>query len=92
MAAQEGTDWREQATVSVEKAASIIGISRSTAYEGAHSRDIPVIKIGRRLLVPTAHLQRMLGEDPTTSDAPAANRGAAKDSDRVGGRAPARAA
>jgi excisionase family DNA binding protein len=73
---QEATQARR--TMTVEEAAVQLGVSRSSAYEGVRRGDIPVIKIGRRLLVPTAHLQRMLGDGPTTSDAPAANRGAAE--------------
>jgi len=47
-------------TVSVEDAARILGISRGAAY--AHVRDgsIPSIRLGKRLLVPRAALDKML--------------------------------
>ncbi len=49
------------ATITVDTAAEWLGISRTTCYEGVHSGSIPSIKIGRRLLVPTAALEKMLG-------------------------------
>jgi excisionase family DNA binding protein len=48
------------ATISVEEAGRRLGIGRNSAYEAARRREIPVIKIGRRLLVPIAALDRML--------------------------------
>lgn len=48
-------------TLSVEAAAEILGISRPTAYQAVKTGDIPAIKVGRRLLVPTALLLKMLG-------------------------------
>lgn len=55
-------DWRERATVSVEEAASILSLGRSAAYIAARCGEIPTLRIGRRLLVPTLPLRRMLGE------------------------------
>jgi len=49
-------------TVTVEESAEFLGISRGSAYEAARSGELPVIRIGRRLLVPTALLLRMLGQ------------------------------
>lgn len=51
-------------TMSVSTAGEVLGISRGAAYRGAASGDIPTIKIGRRLLVPTAALRRMLEGEP----------------------------
>jgi excisionase family DNA binding protein len=48
-------------TVTVEEAAQQLGIGRQTAYEAARAGDLPTIRIGRRLLVPRARLERMLG-------------------------------
>ena len=50
------------ATMSVEAAAIRLGIGRNQAYEAAHRGDLPVIKIGKRILVITAKLNAMLGE------------------------------
>jgi excisionase family DNA binding protein len=43
--------------------ASILGISRDSAYRGAAAGDIPTIRIGHRIKVPTAALRRMLALD-----------------------------
>ncbi len=50
----------EQPTMTVEDAGEALGISRGSAYEAARSGQIPTIRIGRRLVVPTAALRRML--------------------------------
>ncbi|RMF09398.1 MAG: DNA-binding protein [Alphaproteobacteria bacterium] len=49
-------------TVSVEEAARILGLGRSSAYEAVRRGDIPSLRIGRRILVPRAALERLLGE------------------------------
>lgn len=46
--------------VTLTEAAAILRISRGSAYEAAKRREIPTIRIGRRLLVPAAALERML--------------------------------
>ena len=45
----------------ISEAACMLGISRGSAYEAAKRGEIPTIRIGRRLLVPLAALERMLG-------------------------------
>ena len=49
-------------TMSVEQAAARLGIGRNQAYEAARRGELPVIKIGKRVLVITAKLNEMLGE------------------------------
>ena len=54
------------ATVSVEEAAEILGVSRSTAFNMAKrfldtGKGLPVLKCGRRLVVPVPRLLRLLG-------------------------------
>jgi excisionase family DNA binding protein len=51
----------ERATATVAEAATQLGISRNKAYEAVHRGDIPTIRIGKRILVPRAALERMLG-------------------------------
>lgn len=60
-------------TITVEQAAEIIGIGRSSAYRAAQNGDIPVLRIGRRLFVPSAKLLELLGLGSVdgTDDAPA---------------------
>jgi excisionase family DNA binding protein len=49
-------------TWTVTEAATLLGISRASAYEAAHRGELPVRVIGRRLLVPRVALLRLLGE------------------------------
>lgn len=48
-------------TISVEHAAELLGVSRSAAYRAAKAGQLVTFRVGRRLLVPTAPLLRMLG-------------------------------
>jgi excisionase family DNA binding protein len=48
-------------TYKIEEAGHLLGIGRNGAYEAARRGEIPTIKIGRRLLVPKAALEAMLG-------------------------------
>lgn len=48
-------------TLSVAEAGRRLGISRSSAFQAAANGQLPVIKIGKRLLVPRVALERMLG-------------------------------
>jgi excisionase family DNA binding protein len=45
----------------VEEAGRLLGISRGAAYRAAACGQIPTIRLGRRLLVPTARLHQLLG-------------------------------
>jgi excisionase family DNA binding protein len=45
----------------VEQACHLLGISRSAGYRAATAGDLPVLRLGRRLYVPTAPLLAMLG-------------------------------
>ena len=47
-------------TCSIDEAARILGIGRSTAYAAAHDGTLPVIRVSKRLLVPAARLAQML--------------------------------
>lgn len=48
-------------TLTVEQAAKVLGIGRSTAYELVHTGAIPSLRLGRRIVVPTARLAEQLG-------------------------------
>lgn len=50
----------DKLTYSVEEAGQLLGISRNSAFEAARRGDLPTIRIGRRLLVPKAALERLL--------------------------------
>ena len=53
----------ERLTVTVEEAAVMLGISRTTAYGCASRNEIPTVRLGRRIVVPTAALTAMLAGD-----------------------------
>ena len=50
----------ERLTVTIDEAAALLGIGRNGAYEAARKGEIPTLKIGKRILVPKAALDRML--------------------------------
>ena len=52
----------ETLTLTVPEAARALGISRGQAYQAAQQGEIPVIRIGRRLLVPKAALLKMVNQ------------------------------
>ena len=56
------TEVEERKTLTVEEAARYLGIGRSAAYDAINRGDIPVLKIGRRFLVPAVALEKMLTE------------------------------
>lgn len=51
------------------EAGQALGLSRSATYDAANRGDIPTIRIGRRILVPTAALRRMLQLDDFSGEA-----------------------
>lgn len=53
----------ERQTLTVPEAAKILGIHVQTAYVWARRGDIPAIRLGGRLLVKRAELERMLGAE-----------------------------
>jgi excisionase family DNA binding protein len=55
----------ELLTMTVEEAAARLGVGRNTAYQAAASGQLPTIRIGRRLLVPCAALEQLLGGCPS---------------------------
>jgi excisionase family DNA binding protein len=54
-------------TLTIEEAAALLGIGRNSAYQAVASGQLPVIRIGRRLLVPRAALQRLLADAPPSA-------------------------
>ena len=56
------TGFTVSSTVSVEEAARILGISRGLAYEMVHQGKMPVLRFGRRMVVPKKAIERLLEE------------------------------
>ena len=50
-----------EATVSVEVAAKVFKLGKNACYRAVAAGDIPSIRIGGRICVPTAPLRKMLG-------------------------------
>ena len=56
-------------TITVEKTAKALNISRGAAYEGVRRGDIPSFRVGRRILIPMAWIERVRrGLIPAASD------------------------
>lgn len=62
-------------TMGIEEFATLVGIGRRFAYEKAAANElpVPVIRIGRRLLIPRDAVERLLnGEAPAIGSTDAA--------------------
>ena len=51
---------KEKLTLTVDETAKCLGIGRNSAYEAIARGEIPVIRVGKRLLVPKAALETLL--------------------------------
>lgn len=52
---------------SVAEAGKLLGLSRGLMYEGIRTGQIPSVKIGRRILIPRAALDRLLDGTGSTN-------------------------
>jgi len=69
---------KKSATISVDEAAEVLGVSRGSAYKAAHSGELPTIKIGKRLLILRDKFTQMLTQEisaPTVKKTDEAQRG-----------------
>lgn len=53
-------DEHERDVLTVPEAGRKLGLGIGAAYGAAHRGEIPVLKLGRRLVVPKAALEKML--------------------------------
>jgi excisionase family DNA binding protein len=51
--------------ITVPEAAAMLGISRNFAYELVKQNQLPVVKFGKRLLIPRLALEKMLEKGVT---------------------------
>jgi excisionase family DNA binding protein len=63
-------------TLTVPEAGRLLGLGRQASYEAARRGELPVLRIGRRLLVPAPALDRLLsgeasGPPPMNAKTPA---------------------
>jgi excisionase family DNA binding protein len=49
-------------TYSIREAAAVLGVSHTFAYELAHRGELPVLRLGRRMVVPVEALHRLIAE------------------------------
>lgn len=61
----------QRLTLSVEETAKLLGIGRNLCYDRVKTGEIPAIKIGKRLLVPRAALEKLLAEPKPLNLTPA---------------------
>lgn len=54
------TTIEKRLCITVPEAAEMLGISRNFAYELVKQKQLPVIRFGKRLLIPRVALERML--------------------------------
>jgi len=57
----------EKLTMTVEEAGALLGISRALAYEMANTGKIPILRFGKRMLVPRKALENMLASASTSN-------------------------
>ena len=50
----------ERLTMTVLEASRLLGLSRNSTYQGILAGEIPHIKVGKRILIPKATLEKML--------------------------------
>ncbi len=53
--------------LTVAEAARMLGISRALAYDLARRQRLPVVRLGRRIVVPEAAIRALLAEATQTS-------------------------
>jgi excisionase family DNA binding protein len=59
----EARTENERVALSVTEVAKLLGISRALAYELAARGDLPVLRLGRRIVVPRVALAALLGAE-----------------------------
>lgn len=62
--AREPQPLEERLTISVEEAAELLGVSRSTAYSLVRQGELPSLRLGRRIVVPVRRLLALLDSGP----------------------------
>jgi excisionase family DNA binding protein len=50
-------------SLTVDEAALVLGVGRSCLYEAIRRNELPVIRLGRRILIPRKVLADLLGEE-----------------------------
>ena len=51
----------QRKTLTVDETAAITGLSRQSTYDAISRGELPSIRVGRRILIPRAKLEELLG-------------------------------
>ena len=62
----------EPDTYTVTHAAALLGIGRNTAYVLVRNGQLPALRLGRRVVIRRATIERLLRDPAALADAPAA--------------------
>jgi excisionase family DNA binding protein len=60
-------DRSRSLTLTVEEGAALLGISRTLAYELVTRRELPSLRLGRRIVVPRRALEELLSAPPESA-------------------------
>ena len=60
----------DSATITVEAAAEILGISRNSAYQAIKRGEIPSLRLGKRIVIPRAAFERMFDNSMSANPEP----------------------
>ena len=52
--------WDGRSSFSIQEAAEILGLSPWAAYRAAKSGDLPIVRMGKREIVPRVRLERLM--------------------------------
>lgn len=58
----------DRATMTVAETAAVLGVHRDAAYDAVARGDLPAIRVGRAIRIPTAKLAELLGLPPVGGD------------------------
>ena len=58
----------EKLVYNVNEARHLLGLSRGTVYEAIRCGQLPSIRVGRRILIPRAALERLLNQTSNMTD------------------------
>lgn len=61
-------DLRTRTTITVPETARVLGISRDAAYAAVQRGELPVLKLGRRLLILVPKLLVLIGDRPDEAE------------------------
>jgi excisionase family DNA binding protein len=77
------SDDDTQLVLTVERTAALLGISRTLAYELIGRGDLPAVRLGRRIVVPRAAIDRLVADATSARSAHLADRSASSSSGRL---------